>query len=150
MRRAIVSSGLLLVLGCSAAQGPDRDFRSVRALIDRTLENHPDIVWLTFHAVPTGQTRCKIVGSNSEEDIGRPSAPEDIETIQTRSATVLRDDRHLTVIVPILDKSGRAVASTGITFKRPDSESEESLVNQAKSIAREMSRDVQDASRPMW
>jgi hypothetical protein len=150
MRRAIISSGLLLVLGCSASQGPGRDFRSVRALIDRTLENHPDIVWLTLHAVPTGQTRCRIVGCNSEEEIGKLSATEDIETMQTKSVTILPEDKVITVIAPILDKSGNAVAAAGITLKRSDSTSEESLVNQARSIAREMAKDIREKDQPMW
>jgi len=149
MRKAAVLLGSL-VLACNAPHGPDREFRDVQVLVNRMVEKHPEIIWLSIHAVPTGRSRCQIIACNQTKDVGKASYIEDIEAIQTRTAAVFRAGGRVEVTAPILDRSGKAIAAIGVSFEKDPDTSEEALVNQAKSIAREMSEEIRDAGRPMW
>jgi predicted small secreted protein len=140
----------LLLSACNAAHGPDRDFKGARSLVGRAMEEHPDIVWLSIQAVPTGQTRAKVIACSEEEMVGKPADVESIEAMQAKQVAVGREGMYLYMTVPIQDKSGNAIAAMSITFKCQDSTSDEARVNQAKSIAREMSKEIQNAGRPMW
>jgi hypothetical protein len=149
MKKAAVLLGLL-VLACNAPHGSDREFRDAQGLVNRMVERHPEIIWLSIHAVPTGQSRCQIIACSQLDQVGQASYREDIEAIQTRTAAVFRAGGRVEVTAPILDGSGKAIAAVGVTFQKDQDTSEEALVNQAKSLAREMSGEIQDAGRPMW
>ncbi len=140
----------LLLSACSVTHGPDRDFGGVRSLVRRAMQENPDTVWLSIQAVPTGQRRAQVIACSEEDMVGKPADVESMEAMQAKQVAVGREGRYLYMTVPILDKSGNAIAAMSITFKCQDSTSEEARVNQAKSIAREMSKEIQDAGRPMW
>ena len=149
MRKAVVLLGLL-VPACNAPHGPDREFRDAQVLVNRMMDKHPEIIWLCIHAVPTGQSRCRIIACNQTNIVGQASYIEDIEAIQTRTAAVFRAGGRIEVTAPIVDCLGKAIAAVSVSFEKDPEASEEALVNRAKSLAREMSREIQDAGRPMW
>ncbi len=149
MRKALVLLSLL-VPACGAPHGPDREFRDAQALVNRMVDKYPEIAWLSIHAVPTGQSRCQIIACSQSEMVGQASYREDVETMQTRTAGVFRAGGRVEVTAPILDRDGKAIGAVGVTFEKGEDASEEVLVNQAKSLAREISGDIQHAGRALW
>jgi hypothetical protein len=139
-----------LVGSCHTASKKGQDFPEARQLVRQTVARHPNLVRLTIHAVPAGRTDSRIIACNVLEKIGKLSDPEDLEAVKTGKTVVLREGNNLDVTAPILDKTGRAIAATGITLALSPGRSEKDLRNEADKIARELTLAIQAANRPLW
>lgn len=126
------------------------DFPAVQALVDAAVAAHTDVVRLTIHAVPAGETQSRIIACNLAEKIGKPSDPEDLEAVKTGKMTILKEGANLDVTAPILDKQGQAVAAAGITLRMPGGATEEEMVEEAKTIAAALTTAVRNAAAPLW
>jgi hypothetical protein len=111
---------------------------------------YPEIVRLTIHAVPTGETKSRIIACNIPKKLGQISDPEDLEAMKKKKTVVLREGDNLDVTAPILDKTGKAIAATGITLSFPKGATEDTVVKKAKSIAQELTVAVGEADKPLW
>jgi hypothetical protein len=149
-----ISSVLLLAIlfigSCQSGHKCRNEFKDAQMLIDKTVAEHPEIVRLTIHAVPSGQTQSRIIACNIREKIGKLDDTEDLEVVKTKKTIVLKEDNNLDVTVPILDKAGNAIAATGITLRGLDSTNEMLLTEKAQSIAAELSQAIQKAGKPLW
>ena len=125
-------------------------FAQAQALVERIVSAHPEIVRLTIHAVPDGEEHSRIIACNLKEKIGKSSDPEDLEAMKTGKTIVLKEGDNLDVTVPIYDKAGKPVAATGITLRLKKGESEEEVIEKARSIARLLSSAIQDAGGSLW
>lgn len=125
-------------------------FRKAQELVDNMVLKHPDLVRLTIHAVPAGEECSRIVACNIKEKIGKPSDPEDLEAMKTGKTVTLKEGDNLDVTAPILDKAGKPVAATGITLRFKKGETENELIEKAKSIAEELTIAIQNADKPLW
>jgi hypothetical protein len=141
---------LVLIGGCYNGKKSTNDFKDAQRLIDKTVASHPEIIRLTIHAVPSGQTQSIIIACNIREKLGKLDDPEDLEVVKTKKTIVLKESGNLDVTMPILDKSGNAIAATGITLKGLNDTNEQALTEKAKSIAAELSKAIQDSSKPLW
>jgi hypothetical protein len=121
-----------------------------QALVDRLVLEHPHLVRLTIHAVPTGETQSRIIACNLRHKIGLPSDPEDLEAIKENKTTVLREGGNLDVTAPIRDKAGLAIAATGITLKIENNVSADAVKMEAREIAAKMNKIIQGAGKPLW
>ena len=130
--------------------GAKGHFAQAQALVERIVSAHPEIVRLTIHAVPDGEEHSRIIACNLKEKIGKSSDPEDLEAMKTGKTIVLKEGDNLDVTVPIYDKAGKPIAATGITLPLKKGESEEEVIERARSIARLLSSAVQDAGGPLW
>ena len=148
MRKAVVWLSLFLVSCQSLLREPE--FVDAQRLVEQTVSKHEGVVRLTIHAVPTGETRSRIIACNIRETLGKASDPEDLEAMRTKKGVVLREGDNLDVTAPIVDKAGNAVAATGITLACPTNAKEEALVEKAKAIAQELSKGIQEAKKPLW
>lgn len=146
----VVLAGILLVCSCQPVVENSCNFKDAQMLIDKTVAAHPEIVRLTIHAVPSGQTQNIIVACNIREKLGKVSDPEDLETMETKKLVVLKEGNNLDVTAPILDKSGNVIAAAGITLRGLDSTNEQALTEKAKAIAAELSQAVQNSLKPLW
>ena len=125
-------------------------FRKAQELVDRLVAKHPDLVRLTIHAVPTGEEASRIIACNIKEKIGKPSDPEDLEAMKTGKTVTLREGGNLDVTAPIPDKAGNPIAATGITLHLSQGETENEVIEKAKSIAKELTMAIQNADKPLW
>jgi hypothetical protein len=152
--RSTVIALAVLALGAVSCQSqppaPKSDFPAAQALIDATVAEHTDLVRLTIHAVPTGQTQSRIIACNLAEKIGKASDPEDLEAMETGKTVILKEGDNLDVTAPILDKRGKAVAAAGITLRIPGGAAEDEVVEEAKAIAAELTSAIQAAPVPLW
>ena len=118
--------------------------------MDRVVSKHPDLVRLTIHAAPTGEEGSRIIACNIKEKIGTPSDPEDLEVLKTNKIVVLKEGDNLDVTAPIPDKTGNIIAATGITLRFRKGKTENQVIEEAKSIARELSIAIQNSDTPPW
>ena len=146
----VISAGLLLVCSCQQTTKSSNDFKQAQTLIDKTMAAHPEIIRLTIHAVPKGQTQSRIIACNLREKLGKLDDPEDLEVVKTKKTIVLKEGDNLDVTTPILDKAGNAIAATGITLKGLNGNNEQRLTEKAKAIAAELSKAIQDSPEPFW
>lgn len=148
MKIGVVFVALLL---CSCAAGSvSKQFSEAQQLVEQTMRNHPKLVRLTIHAVPTGETQNKIIACNVSEKIGRISDSEDLRAIATGQAVVLREGNNLDVTMPIADKTGKIIAAAGITLAEDSEPSEKALMMEAEGIAHELTVGIQEARRTPW
>ena len=138
----------ILLPGCSSSSA-DR-FKEAQALIDKTVAANPELVRLTIHAVPSGQTQSRIIACNVHEKLGKLDDPEDLEVVRIKKTIVLKEGDNLDVTAPILDKSDNAIAATGITLRGLNAANEAMLTQKAKSIAIELSQEIQKSDKPLW
>ena len=134
-------------LSWSSEESP---FRKAQELVDRVVAKHPGLVRLTIHAVPTGEQGSRIIACNIKEKIGKLSDPEDLEAMKTGKTVTLKEGDNLDVTAPICDKAGKPIAATGITLRFKKGESENQVVEKAKSIAEELTRAIQNSDTPLW
>lgn len=140
----------LFALSCCAEPAEEDRFAVAQAIVESVVANHPDLVRLTIHAVPTGETASRIIACNVAEKRGQPSDPEDLQAMKTLETVILHESEMLDVTAPILDPAGRAIGATGITLNAGESATEEALVEKAHSIARELMEAIRDADGPLW
>ena len=124
--------------------------KDAQELIEKMVGKYPEIVRLTIHAVPTGKKDSMIIACNIKEKIGKISDPEDLEATKTGKVVVLKEGNNLDVTAPLLDKAGKPIAVTGITLGFKEGESEEELVEKAKSVAKELGVAIQNSKKPLW
>jgi hypothetical protein len=140
----------LLLCSCQPLPGHLHEHGEAQRIVDQTMAKHPEIVRLTIHAVPTGETKSRIIACNISKKVGQLSDMEDLEAIRVKKTVVLREGNNLDVTAPILDRSGRAIAATGITLLFPKSTTEQALLKKAKSIALELTAAIHRVGRPLW
>jgi hypothetical protein len=125
-------------------------FGKAQELVNNMVSKHPDLVRLTIHAVPAGEEASKIIACNIKEKIGKLSDPEDLEAMKTGKTVTLKEGDNLDVTAPIFDKAGKPIAATGITLRFRKGESENEVIEKAKSIAEELTIAIQAADKPLW
>ena len=128
----------------------ESQFRKAQELVEGMASKHPDLVRLTIHADPTGEETSRIIACNIKEKIGKPSDPEDLEAMKTGETVVLREGDNLDVTAPIWNKAGKPIAATGITLRFRKGETENEVVEKAKSIAKELNTAIQNAKKTLW
>ncbi|HUT28557.1 MAG TPA: hypothetical protein VMX13_02105 [Sedimentisphaerales bacterium] len=147
----IISALLILLLtSCSSLPSQRGNFAQAQQLVDRTAAQYPDIVRLTIHAVPTGETESRIIACNIPEKVGKSSDPEDIEAMKTNQITVLLERDNLNVTAPIVDRIGKPIAATGITLAFTEGANDQALIEKAAAIARQLSSAIQESKSPLW
>jgi len=97
-------------------------------LVDEIMAAHPELISVTFHGVPPGQTEVYTMFAGSYPDrIGNADDPDDID-ISKKGITILDPRWHRTkdtvkkfvMMMPLRDASGENVGEIVIAYKNPD------------------------------
>ena len=152
MRYAIglICLSCLVLISCQSAPPANDRFPEAQELVNSTMDMTPNLVRLSIHAVPTGETNCIYVATSAADRIYRASDPEDLKGLNSGARTVMREGENLDVTIPMRNARGRIVAVAGITLANPDQVSEAELVSQADGIAANITRAVANARKPLW
>lgn len=129
---------------------PEEQGKDAQALVEKITAKYPQIVRLTIHAIPSGESKSRIIACNISEKIGKLSDPEDLEAMAQNKSIVLREGDNLDVTAPICNREGAPMAATGITLRFQEGESEKELTEKALSIAKELTGEIQSAGKPLW
>lgn len=96
-------------------------------LSDETMAKHPELLSITLHGVPPGQTNVYTMFAGSYTDrIGNPDDPDDID-VSKKGITIIDPrwhrtndtDKKFVVLMPMRDKSGENIGLVVYAFKDP-------------------------------
>jgi len=138
-----------LLAACSSMKG-DVPYPDAQKVVDQVAAKHSNLIRLTLHAVPQGQTQCTQLASTMAERRGKPSDPEDLQAMKTGKRIVLEEPGAVDVTVPILMKGGKPTAIAGVTLRAPAGSDRNALVRQAGAIGEELAAEVRAAGKPLW
>lgn len=123
---------------------------SAQAAVDSAVGRHADLVRLTIHAVPTGESAARVVATNSDAKRGKPSDPEDLKAFATGETIVLAEGDNVDVTLPLRDSAGAIMAVAGVTLANPKHLPQSEIVAQAQKIAAELQSAMCCAKQPLW
>ena len=146
LRNALALATLVLapVLACAAP--PTEGHAQAQQVVASMAAEHAEVVRLTLHAIPAGETELRVVASTLRSRLGTPSDPEDVVAFKGGLEVVLAEGDNTDVTLPIKDSAGKVVAVTGITVKG----AREPGITLARAIADELARKLATAKPPLW
>jgi hypothetical protein len=142
-------ASLVVLLGACQGTGEGSRPASVQQAVEDVAHQYRDVVRLTVHAVPRGETQLRAVASTSADKKGQLSDPEDRRAFQGGEEVVLEEGDALDVTLPMTDASGRRTWVAGVTIKsqgRP----REQVVAEARTIAQALAAAVRGVNPPLW
>jgi hypothetical protein len=144
----LLSLAALVFTGCQGMGGTDQ-FASAQQTLQSVAAGYPNLVRLTLHAVPRGETQMKAIASSVADRRNKPSDPEDISAVQSGKETVQEAGDNLELTLPIADANGQRIAAAGVTLER-NGRSRDELIGDARTIAGQLGAAVRAAKQPLW
>ena len=144
---------LVLLVGCGSqydAGDGAASFSAAQKVLDGVASQHANLKRLTLHAVPAGKSDCTQVASTMADRRGKPSDPEDLEALRTGKEVILDEEGAIDVTVPILVVDGKATAVTGVTLTLKEGVDRDSLLKEARAVAKALEKAIQAAPKPLW
>jgi hypothetical protein len=136
-------------LGACAAM-KKAPYPEAQKIVDDVAAKHSNLERLTLHAMPTGKSELIQVASTKKSRRGKPSDPEDMKAMKTGLEIVLDEDGNVDVTIPILRMGGKATAIAGVTLRGGKDVKQADLVNEARTIAKQLADAVSAAGKPVW
>jgi hypothetical protein len=134
---AVAASFATFCLALSLTAAPQNKGNYLaQKLVDDTHTKHPEAVEIGIATVGSGG--CKTIASTDKKDIGEKCEKEDSEPIRTGKPYVETEGKNFDVTLPLHDSSGKIVGSVGLELTPKPGESQDAVVEQAQSIAKEM------------
>ena len=121
-------------------------------LVDETMKKHPELLSITLHGVPPGQTNVYTMFAGSYPDrIGNADDPDDID-VQKKGITILDPrwkrandtDKKFVVLMPMQDAKGENVGLVVYAFKNPPKPSglEERYLKESTKLRNELAKKI--------
>lgn len=142
-----IASLLLLCLAACATNHVRASYPDAQRIVEQLASRHADVVRLTIHAVPRGESRSRIIASNVAAKIGAWSDPEDTQAMETKQPVILEEGQRIDYTAPVLDASGTAIAAIGVLVDGTDPGA---MLSSASQVARELSAAILAADKPLW
>ena len=121
-------------------------------LADETMKKHPELLSITLHGVPPGQTNVYTMFAGSYPDrIGNADDPDDID-VQKKGITILDPrwkrvndkDKKFVVLMPMQDAKGENVGLVVYAFKNPPKPAglEERYLRESTKLRNELAKKI--------
>ena len=121
-------------------------------LADETMKKHPELLSITLHGVPPGQTNVYTMFAGSYLDrIGNADDPDDID-VQKKGITILDPrwkrvndtDKKFVVLMPMHDAKGDNVGLVVYAFKNPPkpADLEERYLKEATKLRNDLAKKI--------
>jgi hypothetical protein len=118
------------------AQPQTKSSTLAQKLVADTHAKHPEAAEIGIAVV--GANGCTTIASTDKSEIAEKCEKEDAEPIRTGKPFVEKEGKNLDVTLPLHDASGKIVGSVGIELPAKPGQSQDDVVHQAQSIAKEM------------
>lgn len=141
---ALATLVLVPVLACVAP--PAEGHVQAQEVVVSMAAKHAEVVRLTLHVIPAGETELHVVASTLRSRLGTLSDPEDVVAFRGGLEIVLTEGDNTDVTLPIKNSAGKVVAVTGITVKG----AREPGIALARSLADELARNLSKTNPPLW
>ncbi len=148
IRKIVFIALALFFIGCESKT--ETPYQKAQKIVETIVSFHENLVRLSIHAIPKGETKSRIIACNVKKKIGMFSHHEDILAITEKKTTLLHEGNKIDITMPILDQHGQAIAATGVTLLSVDGKEDNYYMNQAHIIAQELSAKILNSSKPLW
>ena len=135
------------IASCSSTAVENSAHPDAQRRLEQVVAQHPDIVRLTIHAVPRGETRSRIVATNVPAKLGAWSDPEDLQAMATQKPVMIEEGGNLDYTAPVVAGQGKAVAAVGVTVQGTN---KTDMLTSAILIAGELAASILEAEKPLW
>lgn len=140
LKSAVIALGLAAVLAPAGAA--DKNWTPPgykiygQKLVDETMKKHPELLSVTLHGTPPGQSEVFTMFAGSfPERIGNADDPDDIDVIK-KGITIVdprwkraKDNpKKFVILMPMRDKSGENIGLVVYAFKNPPANPHKSSV----------------------
>lgn len=132
----ILSIAVLSLSFVACRSTPSAPCPETQAVVESVAAAHTDVVRLTVHAVPAGNSAMVAVASTLADKLGKASDPEDVRAVQTGAVQVLDEAGAVDYTVPVKPVDGKFTAAVGVTLKAGGDQ--QAQMAHAKAIAAEV------------
>jgi hypothetical protein len=139
---------LLLAAACASLGSESPPL--AQQMLDQFAQRYQEVVRLTLHGVPSGESGLRVIASTDPVRVGKASDPEDLNALASGEAVVLDEQDALDVTVPVLPLDGRSTAVVGVTLRFPAGADRDATIARAKAIAAAVARGVQASPEPLY
>ncbi|MCY3003671.1 MAG: hypothetical protein NTV21_17885 [Planctomycetota bacterium] len=146
IRNALAPAALVLVSVLACVAPTPQGHAQAQEVVLSMASQHAEVVRLTLHAIPAGESELRVVASTLRSRLGTPSDPEDVVAFKGGLEVVLAEGDNTDVTLPIKNSAGKVVAVTGITVKG----AREPGIALARNLADELARNLSKTNPPLW
>lgn len=140
-RSAVLALSLMSLVSCATTTALDPNAQS---LVESIAGANDNVLRLSVHAIPAGETGYKAVASTSAAKLNKVSDPEDLKAIETGEIQVLDEPGGIDVTVPIGMQNGKHTVAAGVTLKA--GMGREAAIAAAKAIASQLDGGLMNAA----
>lgn len=146
IHNAFALAAFILVPTLACVAPPREAHAEAQQVLVNTAASHTEVVRLTLHAIPAGETELHVMASTLRSRVGTRSDAEDVVAFKGGQEIVLAEGDNTDVTLPIKNSAGKVVAVTGVTVKGP----REPGIALARGIADELARKLAGVKPPLW
>lgn len=112
-------------------------------LVKQMLAKYPRLLGMKIY-VPGGEAGAtRIVASNDEREIGQPGSKTEEAVIRTSETYYGKEKQSVSVIMPLRDRNGEAIAAARVVMKTFKGQTEENAIIRAAPLVKELQAQIQ-------
>ena len=139
--RTVLIAAMLMMLFCFIAS-INGDAAANKMMAQKVIEDikaaHPDLASVELNAVRSEKEGCATIAATESKEIGEKCDTEDLLVLKTNQTFVEREKDCFDLTVPLLDSSGKVMATVGLDFKSRKGQNKSAVRTQGERIASEL------------
>ncbi|MBI3852191.1 MAG: DUF1080 domain-containing protein [Verrucomicrobia bacterium] len=109
-----------------------------QVLVRETCKKYPRLLGLEIYAQAGAPTQLRLIASKKEKEVGRPGGKTEQDVIERGIIYYGKEQASCSVVMPLRDQNGDAMAAARVTMKSFPGQTEESAIIRAVPIIKEM------------
>lgn len=116
---------------------------SAQKIVKEMLHRYPRLLGLKIYIVGKDPSRTRVIASGNEEDLGKPGAKTEQEVIGRGETYFGKEKDVVSVIMPLRDRNGDAMAAVRVVMKSFPGQTEENAILRAVPIVKQIQQRAQ-------
>lgn len=116
---------------------------SAQKIVREIVRRYPKLLALKIYVIGKDPSRTRIIASSDEEDLGKPGAKTEQEVIGRGETYFGKEKDVVSVIMPLRDRNGDAMAAVRVVMKSFPGQTEENAILRAAPIVRHIQQRAQ-------
>ncbi len=115
---------------------------AAQGLVREAIRKYPRVLGLKVYVPSADRKTTRLVGSRSEGEIGQPGSSTELSVISRNEAYFGKDKGTVSVILPLRDRNGDALAAVRVVMKSFPGQTEANAIVRAMPIVKDMQQHV--------
>jgi hypothetical protein len=111
---------------------------SAQKIVREVLHKYPRLLGLKIYVLGKDPTRTRLIASGDVSELGSPGAKTEQEVINRGETYFGKEKDVVSVIMPLRDRNGDAMAAVRVVMKSFPGQTEENAIGRASPIVREI------------